>query len=129
MNYAPSWILIDTETMVLVKPVFPADLAAQLMRGRERDGEPFCYLLSHGCEIPAEASRVNGYTREILDREPPFSLPRPALNCILRLRCKSKFQVLSAWNRCFLLLQYCQLDIAAMVMIWKHWIEPSKIQR
>jgi DNA polymerase-3 subunit epsilon len=69
MNDAPSWILIDTETTGFAKPIYPVDLAAQRMRGWERDGEPFRYLLNHGCEIPAEASRVNGYTREILERD------------------------------------------------------------
>lgn len=32
-------------------------------------------------------------------------------------------------NRRRLLLQYCQLDTAAMVMIWKHWIKSSKTKR
>jgi hypothetical protein len=26
-----------------------------------------------------------------------------------------------------LLLQYCELDIAAMVMIWVHWAEPVPV--
>ncbi len=69
MNDAPRWILIDTETTGFAKPIYTVELAAQRMRGWERDGEPLRYLLNHGCEIPAEASRVNGYTREILERD------------------------------------------------------------
>ena len=78
MTDSPSWILLDTETTGLAKPVFAVDLAAQKMRGWERDGEPFRYLLNHGCKIPAEASRVNGYTREILERDgsPPEDVYR-----------------------------------------------------
>ena len=69
MNSDAQWILIDTETTGFAKPVFAVDLAAQKMRGWERDGEPFRRMLNHGCEIPAEASRVHGYTREILERD------------------------------------------------------------
>jgi DNA polymerase-3 subunit epsilon len=78
MNDQPSWILIDTETTGFAKPIYTVELAAQRMRGWERDGEPFRYLLDHGCEIPAEASRVNGYTREILERDgsPPEEVYR-----------------------------------------------------
>lgn len=38
----------------------------------------FRRLLNHGTEIPPEASRVNGYTREILERdgEPPLAVYR-----------------------------------------------------
>ena len=63
------WILLDTETTGFSKPIFAVDLAAQKMRGWEKDGEPFRCLLNHGCAIPAEASRVHGYTREILERD------------------------------------------------------------
>lgn len=63
------WILLDTETTGSTKPIFTVELAAQRMTGWERDGAPFRRLLNHGQEIPPEASRVNGYTREILDRD------------------------------------------------------------
>jgi DNA polymerase-3 subunit epsilon len=48
------------------------------MRGWKRDGEPFRRLLNHGCKIPPEASRTNGYTREILERDgsPPEEVYR-----------------------------------------------------
>jgi len=69
MNNHSSWILIDTETTGFAQPIYTVELAAQRMRGWERDGEPLRYLLNHGCEIPSDASRVNGYTREILERD------------------------------------------------------------
>jgi DNA polymerase-3 subunit epsilon len=69
MRERTNWILIDTETTGFAKPIYTVELAAQRMRGWERDGKPFRHLLNHGCEIPAEASRMNGYTREILERD------------------------------------------------------------
>jgi len=63
MNHNTPWLLLDTETTGISQPVYAVELAAQKMRGWERVGEPFRRLLNHGREIPAEASRVNGYTR------------------------------------------------------------------
>ena len=72
--HGTDWILLDTETTGFAAPVFVVDLAAQRMRGWERVGEPFRRLLNHNKDIPPEASRVHGYTREILERdgEPPL---------------------------------------------------------
>jgi DNA polymerase III epsilon subunit-like protein len=69
MKTATHWILFDTETNDLAKPIYALDLAAQKMRGWKKSGNPFRLLLNHGCEIPPEASRVHGYTREILERD------------------------------------------------------------
>lgn len=69
MKATTPWILVDTETNGLTKPIFALDLAAQKMRGWKKSGKPFRFLLNHGCEIPPEASRVHGYTREILERD------------------------------------------------------------
>lgn len=69
MSDEHAWILLDTETTGFSKPIFVLDLAAQKMRGWNRDGKSFRRMLNHGCEIPAEASRVHGYTREILERD------------------------------------------------------------
>jgi DNA polymerase-3 subunit epsilon len=68
-----NWLLIDIETTGITQPVFVVDIAAQRMRGWERVGEPFRRLLNQNRDIPPEASRVHGYTREILERdgEPP----------------------------------------------------------
>ncbi len=71
-----SWILLDTETTGFKPPVFVVELAAQRMRGWAPDGPHFRRLLDHGIAIPPEAARVNGYTREILERdgEPPLAV-------------------------------------------------------
>lgn len=63
------WVLLDTETTGLAAPVLVVELAAQRMRGWQPDGEPFCKLLNQNADIPAEASRVHGHTREILERD------------------------------------------------------------
>jgi DNA polymerase III epsilon subunit-like protein len=78
MNSNTPWILLDTETTGFARPVFAVDLAAQKMYGWEKDGEPFRRMLNHGCKISDEASRVHGYTREILERDgsPPAEVYR-----------------------------------------------------
>ncbi|MCC6821588.1 MAG: exonuclease domain-containing protein [Verrucomicrobiota bacterium] len=63
------WILLDTETTGISAPIFVVELAAQRMFGWVADGEPFRKLLNQNADIPAEASRVHGYTREILERD------------------------------------------------------------
>lgn len=63
------WILLDTETTGLSVPIFAVDLAAQRMCDWDPAGEPFRKLLNQNRDIPAEASRVHGYTREILERD------------------------------------------------------------
>lgn len=75
MHQTP-WILLDTETTGLKAPVHVVELAAQRIRGWEPDGAPFRRMLDHGVEIPPDASRVNGYTREILERDghPPLEV-------------------------------------------------------
>lgn len=69
MKATTPWILLDTETNGFASPVFALELAAQKMRGWEKNGKPVRFLLNHSCVIPPEASRVNGYTREILERD------------------------------------------------------------
>ena len=64
-----NWILLDTETTGLSAPIFVVELAAQRMYGWQPEGEPFGKLLNQNEDIPAEASRVRGYTREILERD------------------------------------------------------------
>jgi len=63
------WLLLDTETTGFAKPIYVVELAAQRMRGWEPCGEPFRKLLNQNSDIPPEASRVHGYTREILERD------------------------------------------------------------
>ncbi len=63
------WILLDTETTGFGTPIFVVEIGAQRMRGWEPDGKPFRKLLNQNAHIPAEASRVHGYTREVLERD------------------------------------------------------------
>lgn len=64
-----SWVLIDTETTGFVAPIFVVEIAARKMRGWMPDGPPFRRLLNQNTDIPPEAARVHGYTREILERD------------------------------------------------------------
>ena len=70
------WLLIDIETTGTTQPIFVVEIAAQRMRGWERIGESFHRLINHNKDIPAAASRLDGYTREILERdgEPPLQV-------------------------------------------------------
>ena len=63
------WILLDTETTGFKKPIYVVELGAQRMRGWVPEGAPFRRILNHNTSIPPEASRVYGYTREILERD------------------------------------------------------------
>ncbi|MHB1082725.1 MAG: 3'-5' exonuclease [Prosthecobacter sp.] len=67
------WILLDTETTGFAAPICVVEIGAQKMRGWEASGPPFRKLLNQNQDIPPEAARVHGYTREILERdgEPP----------------------------------------------------------
>ena len=69
MDDQREWVLIDTETNGISPPVFVVDIAAQRMRGWVAVGEPFRALLNQNVAIPPEVSRLNGYTREILERD------------------------------------------------------------
>ena len=63
------WVIIDTETTGISKPIYVVEIAAQKMIGLQRKGKPFRKLINQNEAIPAEASRVHGYTREILERD------------------------------------------------------------
>ncbi len=64
-----NWVLLDTETTGFATPIYVVEIAAQKMCGWEPTGEPFRKLLNQNATIPAEVSRVHGYTREILERD------------------------------------------------------------
>ena len=64
-----SWVLLDTETNGIQAPIYVVEIGAQKMKGWLPDGPPFRRLLNHNANISPEASRVNGYTREILERD------------------------------------------------------------
>jgi len=81
MDDKRTWILLDTETNGISEPIFVVDIAAQRMRGWDPEGEPFQALLNQNIDIPPKVSRINGYTREILERD-----GRPARNVYEQLR-------------------------------------------
>ena len=88
-----NWILLDTETTGLIGPIFVVELAAQRMRGWGPHGEAFQKLLNHNQDIPSEAARVHGYTREILERDgvPPLERSeerRVGKECAVRCRSR-----------------------------------------
>lgn len=70
------WILIDTETTGIKAPIHVVDLAAQLMKGWKPEGKPFQKLINTAGYISPEASRIHGYTKEILERDgfPPLDV-------------------------------------------------------
>jgi DNA polymerase III epsilon subunit-like protein len=63
------WVLLDTETNGMQAPIYAVEIGAQMMRGWKPEGPPFRRLLNHNADISPGASRVNGYTREILERD------------------------------------------------------------
>ncbi|MDO8844418.1 MAG: hypothetical protein Q7U98_03410 [Methylicorpusculum sp.] len=67
--HSTPWILIDTETNGLTPPIFVVELAAQRMNGWQAQGPAFRRLLNQNADIAPEASRIHGYTREILERD------------------------------------------------------------
>lgn len=69
MNDEKSWVLVDTETNGISDPIFVVDIAAQRMSGWKPVGKPYQMLLNQNIDVPPEASRINGYTREILERD------------------------------------------------------------
>jgi DNA polymerase III epsilon subunit-like protein len=72
------WVVINPKATGASNAIITVGLAAQKMRGWERDGESFRRLLNQGRSIPAETPRVHGYTREILERDgcPPEEVYR-----------------------------------------------------
>lgn len=63
------WILLDTETTGIRPPIFVVEIGAQRMQGWTPEGPPFQRLLNQNRDIPPEAARVHGYTKEILERD------------------------------------------------------------
>jgi len=62
------WILIDTETSGLTRPICCVELGAQRMRGVTPLGDSFRALLNHDVAIDPMAQSIHGYSREFLRR-------------------------------------------------------------
>ena len=63
------WILVDTETTGIRPPICVVEIGAQRMQGWTPQGPPFRRLLNQNRDIPPEAARLHGYTKEILERD------------------------------------------------------------
>lgn len=87
------WCLIDCETTGFVPPVYCVEIAAQNMRGWTKDGPPYIALLNHGRAIPPEASRIHGYTAELLSER---GLPPPQVYATLATMVRDR--PLTAYN-------------------------------
>jgi DNA polymerase III epsilon subunit-like protein len=66
MQTGSSWVIVDTETTGIWAPIFAVEIAAQRMRGWQREGEPFRVLLNHDVEIEPQAEAIHGYSRSFL---------------------------------------------------------------
>lgn len=62
------WVVIDTETSGLASPVHVIEIAAQRMRGWEKIGSGFRYLLNHNVNISPFATAVHGYTKQYISQ-------------------------------------------------------------
>ncbi|HBA83311.1 MAG TPA: hypothetical protein DCZ95_04370 [Verrucomicrobia bacterium] len=60
------WLIVDTETNGLRKPIYAVEIAAQRMCGWEPMGAPFRRLLNHDVPIDPVAELVHGYSRKYL---------------------------------------------------------------
>jgi DNA polymerase III epsilon subunit-like protein len=87
------WVLIDTETNGISAPIFVVDFAAQKMNGWVPDGPPFQSCLNQNVDIPGEVSRLNGYTREILERD-----GKPARDVYADFRKYAENRPVSSYN-------------------------------
>jgi DNA polymerase III epsilon subunit-like protein len=102
------WTLLDTETTGIVRPIWAVEIGAQRMQGWAPVGPSFRVLLNHDVDIPVEASRIHGYTRQMLMREgiPPgqahqkfrdYSGSRPLVS--YNLKYDYDDVLLPEWNR------------------------------
>ena len=66
MQRETSWVIVDTETTGIRAPIYAVEIAAQKMRGWQRDGAPFRVLLNHDVQIEPQAQAIHGYSRAYL---------------------------------------------------------------
>lgn len=62
------FVLLDTETDGLQKPIHILELAGIIIRNGRPTGEKFQMFLNHKIYISQEATAIHGYTREFLNR-------------------------------------------------------------
>ncbi len=69
MRALDRWVILDTETTGIRNPIYPVEIAAQVMRAWEPAGEPFRVLLNFDVPIDPIAEKMHGYSREYLKQE------------------------------------------------------------
>ncbi|MEC5129639.1 3'-5' exonuclease [Verrucomicrobiales bacterium BCK34] len=108
-----TWVLIDTETNGFKAPIYTVEIGAQKMRGWEPIGGTFRRLVNQNCAIPREASRIHGYTREILAQKgyPPETVYREFRNYVGGDHPIASFNLSFDWDR-VLLPEWERLSIA-----------------
>jgi DNA polymerase III epsilon subunit-like protein len=68
MHSLDRWIILDTETTGLRDPIYPVEIAAQVMSGWKPSGEPFRVLINFDVPIEPAAEKIHGYSREYLNQ-------------------------------------------------------------
>lgn len=81
MHDLDRWVVVDTETTGIGNPIYPVEIAAQLMSGWTPAGEPFRVLVNFDVPIEPIAEKMHGYSRDYL-REHGMS-PTEALSRFL----------------------------------------------
>lgn len=66
MTEHEEWIVLDTETDGMYRPIHAVEIAAQRMQGWQPIGAPFRVLLNHDVPIHPAAEAIHGYSREFL---------------------------------------------------------------
>ena len=66
MNEQDQWIILDTETTGIRNPIYPVEIAAQIMRGWLPVGNPFHVLINFDVPIEPIAEKIHGYSRDYL---------------------------------------------------------------
>ena len=66
MRDIDQWIIVDTETTGIRNPIYPVEIAGQIMHGWESCGEPFRVLLNFDVPIEPIAEKMHGYSRDYL---------------------------------------------------------------
>jgi DNA polymerase III epsilon subunit-like protein len=66
MRDSERWLVVDTETTGIRHPIYPVEIAAQVMQGWMPREEPFRVLVDFDVPIEPVAQTVHGYSREYL---------------------------------------------------------------
>jgi DNA polymerase-3 subunit epsilon len=82
MRSQDRWVILDTETTGIRNPIYPVEIAAQMMSGWKPVGNPFRILLNFDVPIEPMAEKMHGYSREYL-REKGLP-PKEALSMLLQ---------------------------------------------